>query len=226
MRTNVYIDGFNFYYASFKDWEDPFCHEALRSPGYKWLDFRSLIASIFPDDDINRIHYCTARVIGSRRDPNKPVRQQTYIRALESGHRFTVHFGHFEPRSKTGMLRTPLPCQQNLPCLSGLVDVTVREEKGSDVNLATALLRDAFLGDFDKAVVISNDSDLEGAIRVVRVDTKRDVHVLSPYLGVVRDLRSAASSCGILDKSLIPQHQLPSPIRTRNGTNLVKPRGW
>ena len=137
-----------------------------------------------------------------------------------------MHFGHFKQRSKTGMLLSRVPCQMNPPCISGLVDVSVREEKGSDVNLATALLRDAFLGDFEKAVVISNDSDLAGAIRTVRVDTKLPVHVVSPYLEVVRDLRSAATSHGVLDKSLIPQCQFPDRVGSRRGTVLIKPRGW
>jgi NYN domain len=42
------------------------------------------------------------------------------------------------------------------------------EEKGSDVNLATRLLIDAFDKAFDAAVVITNDSDLAEPIRQVR----------------------------------------------------------
>ena len=36
------------------------------------------------------------------------------------------------------------------------------EEKGSDVNLSTYLLLGAFEGDYEQAVVISNDSDFFG----------------------------------------------------------------
>lgn len=227
MVTNVYIDGFNFYYACFKNWSDPFCHEHLNVGGVKWVDFRALCSASLPDDSIKRIHYCTAKVRGTPGDPDKPVRQQTYLRALQSANRIVIHEGHFESRSKNGMLLTPLPCRMNPRCLaSDLVEVSVREEKGSDVNLATALLRDAFLGDFEKAVVISNDSDLAGAIRVVRVDAKRHVHVLSPYPTVVRELKSAASSHGVLDKSLLAASQLPSPVVTAKGVRLLRPHGW
>src|SRR5215831_3668847 len=52
--------------------------------------------------------------------------------------------------------------------LPHLVKVEKAEEKGSDVNLATHLVRDAFLNEFDVAVVITNDTDLIEPIKVVR----------------------------------------------------------
>jgi hypothetical protein len=51
----------------------------------------------------------------------------------------------------------------------GLVKVVKNEEKGSDVNLATCLLIDAFDKAFDAAVVITNDSDLAEPIRVAEI---------------------------------------------------------
>lgn len=228
MRTNVYIDGFNFYYGCYKqlDWDDPFCHDLLGNGPYKWLDFRRLCETIFPSDVIHRVHYCTARVKPTLGDPDQPVRQQTYLRALKTTGRFYIHLGHFERRSKRGMLTTLVPCQMTPPCLVGLVNVEVNEEKGSDVNLATALLKDAFLNDFEQAVVISNDSDLAAAIRVVRVDAKLPVHVISPYPSVTKDLRTAATSSRVLDKALLPHHQLPPTVILSDGTKLLKPKGW
>ena len=44
-----------------------------------------------------------------------------------------------------------------VPWPDALIDKT--EEKGSDVNLASHLLLDAFRGDFDVAAILSNDSD-------------------------------------------------------------------
>ncbi len=67
-------------------------------------------------------------------DPQKPVRQQTYIRALETIPNLTVHCGHRLESVK----RMPLA----IPPASGprTVEVIGTEEKGSDVNLATYLL--------------------------------------------------------------------------------------
>lgn len=49
-----------------------------------------------------------------------------------------------------------------------MVSVADREEKGSDVNVATHLLIDVYEQKIDAAVVISNDSDLALPIRHAR----------------------------------------------------------
>ena len=54
------------------------------------------------------------------------------------------------------------------------------KEKGSDVNLATELLVDAFENAFDVAAVISNDSDLVAPIRAVRTRTSKPVGIINP----------------------------------------------
>ena len=48
------------------------------------------------------------------------------------------------------------------------VEILDTEEKGSDVNLASHLLLDGFDDEYEMAVVVSNDSDLELPIRMVR----------------------------------------------------------
>ena len=46
------------------------------------------------------------------------------------------------------------------------------EEKGSDVNLASHLLRDAFSKKFEVAVLITNDSDLAEPVWIVAHETR------------------------------------------------------
>ena len=41
------------------------------------------------------------------------------------------------------------------------------EEKGSDVNIATYMLTDAFRKDCDQLIVITNDSDLAEPVRII-----------------------------------------------------------
>ncbi len=53
-----------------------------------------------------------------------------------------------------------LPLADSDPDDPVIVDVIKTQEKGSDVNLATYMLLDAFRQESDIAVVISNDSDL------------------------------------------------------------------
>jgi len=59
MRANVYVDGFNLYYG-IRRWQ-----------GSRWLDLGALCSRLFPNDDIHRIRYFTARVKG-KADPGHP----------------------------------------------------------------------------------------------------------------------------------------------------------
>src|SRR6266699_3050420 len=49
------------------------------------------------------------------------------------------------------------------------------EEKGSDVNLASHLVRDAFRQQFEVAVLITNDSDLAEPVRIVSQELQMPV---------------------------------------------------
>lgn len=74
MRTSIYIDGFNFYYG------------AVKNTPYKWLNFKTLFSSLLDDKyQIIEIKYFTALVSGLR-DPRQPIRQKTFLRALEGLH--------------------------------------------------------------------------------------------------------------------------------------------
>ncbi len=67
-----------------------------------------------------------------------PVRQQAYLRALYTLPKVEVHFGNFMVTETRMPLATP-------PVVGAkTVKVIKTEEKGSDVNLATYLLVDAF----------------------------------------------------------------------------------
>jgi hypothetical protein len=61
------------------------------------------------------------------------------------------------------------------------VEVIKTEEKGSDVNLATYLLLDAFKQDCEAAVVIWNDSDLKEPITVAQRELGLTVAIINPH---------------------------------------------
>src|SRR5215204_882432 len=97
MRTNVYIDGFNLFYG------------CLKGSPYKWLDIDALCRRLLPKDQINRIRYFTALVTARPGDPQQPVRQETYLRALETLSSVTVHLGEFYVNRVRMPLATPTP---------------------------------------------------------------------------------------------------------------------
>ncbi len=63
---------------------------------------------------------------------------------------------------------------------STTVEVIKTDEKGSDVNLASHLLLDAFKGECGTAVVVSNDSDLRVPIRIAELELGVRVGFINP----------------------------------------------
>ena len=208
MRTSIYVDGFNLYYG------------AVKGTAWKWLDLKSLFAKLLqPHHRITEIKYFTARVSGQR-DPQQPIRQQTYWRALQTmTPELTVYQGTFLTHPVTWPLAVPIAGQTHAKVLK-------TEEKGSDVNLAVHLLNDAWLDRYDCAVVVSNDSDLAESMRLIRE------HHPSKLLGLVfprhhghpsAQLVKHASFVKKLGPHLLAANQLPEAIP---GTNLRKPTTW
>lgn len=205
MTTNYYIDGFNFYYG------------AVRGTPYKWLDFRALFQQILPKNAIGRMRYFTARVEARPSDPQQPRRQQVYLRALGTLPSLSIHYGHFVTRpDQMPLARDP----------SRSVAVLRTEEKGSDVNLATYLLLDAFDDDYDTAIVVSNDSDLVHPIEVVRQRFGKRVGVLIPqHRRISRSLRDTADFYRPVRRGVLANSQFPRTLSDRSGT-FSKPQSW
>ena len=99
------------------------------------------------------------------------------------------------------------------------------EEKGSDVNLATYLLRDAFTESCGTAVVISNDSDLAEAVHIARSDVGIKVGIVNPHPARKRSRKLQGTFFKQLRKSVLAQCQLPSVLRDSEG-EFRKPLAW
>ena len=206
MQANVYVDGFNLY------------HRSLKGTRYKWLDLGKLCDFLLPEYTVQRIRYFTARVHPRGGDGQQPLRQQTYIRALETIAGASVHYGMFRTRRKR------LPLAHPAPGLPRTAEVLVTEEKGSDVNLATHLLADGFQHNYDVAVVISNDSDLSLPIQVVRGVLARPVGVVITDRRTVKSALPADFYRRIRERQL-RDCQFPASLTDRHGT-IRKPAGW
>ena len=209
MITNLYIDGFNLYYRALKD-----------TP-YRWLDLRKLAETVFPQDDINRVCCFTARLDARPGNPNQPRRQLIYLRALATLPGFDSYFGVF----RSGVKRRPLA--EPVPGLPSYVLVRDSGEKGSDVNLATRLLVDGFNGEYEQAVVVSNDADFAAAMRYVRDDLGLRVTLVNPdpRNSSPRELADAATYVKRLWKSHLRRSLFPDTLTDGIGT-ITKPVGW
>ncbi len=209
MRANLYVDGFNLYYRALRDTPD------------RWLDLGRLAHLLLRRHQINRIRYFTAQVISRPDDPTQAQRQQAYLRALETVPDLSIHYGHFLSNAKSRPLATPPPSG------SRFVKVLSTEEKGSDVNLASYLLLDGFEGDYELAVVISNDSDLELPIKMVRDRLNLTVGVYDPSGRHSFRLAQATSPSWYrpLRQGPLGASHFPSTLSDGQGV-IVKPSSW
>ena len=232
---NAYIDGFNLYKGSLE-----------RRPECKWLDIVGLCKSLEPDANLDTVFYFTApvksRFVGDRASD----RQATYLRVLEhSGvkivrgkfrkdarwHRlasierkefvqpiFAAHLG-LTQLAINGSWKNAQP---DVP----MTKVVILGEKGSDVNLASHLLRDAYRGNIDLALIITGDSDLTVPILFTKAEGVT-ANVVVPGDGQnSASLKSAASSLIRLDVELLRSNQFPDSFLTPGGGNIQKPSTW
>ena len=105
-----------------------------------------------------------------------------------------------------------------------MAEVIKTEEKGSDVNLAVHLLNDAWRKAYDCAVVVTNDSDIAEAMRLVRLHHSIRIGLLTPGTGrSSQQLRAHAHFLRHIRPNALANSQLPDPIP---GTNIRKPSRW
>jgi hypothetical protein len=185
MRVGVYIDGFNLYYGGRE-----LCGRGTQ--GWRWLDIRSLAEDLanraegWTEPRIERLVYCTARIDGAE-NASGHAEQDVYLKALlAGGSADLIEYGHYVSRVKRAPLATadrkgrPVIARSGWPIMvqdrNGapvadvrfMVSYAYREEKGSDVNVASHLLLDVLQSEVDAAIVISNDSDLRFPIQMAR----------------------------------------------------------
>lgn len=177
---------------------------------------------VFPNNQINRIRYFTARVQPWDRDPKKPERQNLFIRALLTIPNLSVHYGQFRSHPRDRPLVNPSQGQPRT------ARVLYTEEKGSDVNLATYLLLDGFRGEYEVAIVVSNDSDLVEPVRVVKDELGLAVGILNPQRNrgkTAWELMKAASFYRRIRTSTLKACQFPPTLEDVTGV-FTKPKEW
>ncbi|MDQ3692284.1 MAG: NYN domain-containing protein [Chloroflexota bacterium] len=219
-RANVYIDGFNLYHACFDDhggrahWRQ-----------YRWLDLGTLCEKLFPDYQINRIRYFTALVDPFPNNPDNRARQLEYLRALRTIPHLTEHRGRFATHAKDRPLADPNAITPTPLVPFRMAHVIEREEKGSDVNLASYMLVDGFKKEYDVAIVVTNDSDLAEPICLVRTEVGRKVMLVNPRTTVAVHLKGIADTYKHIRIWVLRDSQFPPTLNDEHGT-ITKPATW
>ncbi|UOX86234.1 NYN domain-containing protein [Amycolatopsis sp. FBCC-B4732] len=218
--------------------------------GWRWLDVRRLAENLIARHSgwstahVERVVFCTARISGASHQTGSRD-QNVYLRALVAAKSVdVVELGRYVNRVATAPLAVkgpkgkpvvttaawPIVVQDSgerpVPDARFMVSVARREEKGSDVNVASHLLLDLLHKRVDAVVVISNDSDL--AFPVAQARTLVPVGVVNPTRNYVAGASSADAGEGVgghwwwqLAAADLTNAQLPARI-----TTLTKPSGW
>ena len=206
VRSIVYVDGFNLYYGM------------VRDTPWKWLDLQRYFELLRPDDDIRQIRYFTSEVRGPALE-----RQAVYLRALATLPKVAVHLGRFKQKTLT--------CRVADCAFRGVRRYQGLEEKETDVALSVALIDDAYRDQADRFIIVSGDSDLLLALRLVRerfADKRILVYVparTGTRRAIANETRRAADDSRTLPSEPLRRAQLPPIIRTGAGV-IEKPESW
>ncbi len=220
-RAIVYFDGFNFYNGCFNNLARP--HTWRR---YKWLDPGRYCQLMFPTLDIVHIRYFTARLKPTPVDPDAPAKQHEYLRALSTVPQLTIHEGQFLIHRKRRYVANATPARELYAEPLRQEWVVVPEEKGSDVNLATWLVADAFRQSCERAVVVSNDSDLAVPLRLVCEELGQRAILLNPQVSMAWHLSQIPNvEHRRVTLKALAAAQFPAELTDNHG-RITRPEGW
>lgn len=181
-----FVDGFNLYHAI----------DELDLNYLKWLDLHKLTQAFImsSQEKLESVFYFSAYPTWL---PNSYRRHQTYVKALESIGVIPI-IGHFKEKKRQ--------------CAKCGARWCAHEEKQSDVNLAIHFLHQAHTDGFDKAFIVTADSDLCPVIDLVSgTFPEKELHILTPpnRYEIAREIRNKISTNRIkqkhLDASLFPE---------------------
>lgn len=201
LRAAFYVDGFNLYHGI----------DTLNKPELKWfslMDYAKFIASQ-RGEQLVKVHYFSAL---AHHKPASVGRHQTYLRALKS----------------TGVIYT-LGKFKNKPrqCFKCGTKWTGHEEKETDVSIAVQMIEDAIDGLADVLYVLSADSDLAPAVRVLhrKFPSIEYVPVAPPKRPHPSELLQLSKRNLQVTEIAISKNRLPDQITDSAGT-FVSPKEY
>ncbi len=210
IRVMCFVDGFNLYH-SIKEMH-------LKFPGlkerdtrkYKWLDLKRLAEMfVHPAETLTDIFYFSAYAFWK---PASFAKHRTYVKALESTGVKAVfsNFREIKPRCN----------------LCHRLYVT-HIEKQTDVKMAAYLIEHAVRDAYDKALIITVDSDLAPAVEAVkRLKPEKQIKVVTPVGRSSDLLRSLCDGRMKIKRRHLDLCQLPEDITLSDGSIIHRPVEW
>jgi uncharacterized LabA/DUF88 family protein len=200
IRVNAYIDGFNLYHAI----------DELGLDHLKWVNLRELCEQFIrgPQYSLRNVYYFSAFAYWR---PLSAARHRLYVKALKVVGVIPV-LGKFK--------------EQRRRCRHCGQQWTFHEEKESDVNAAMYLTTGALRDEYDRALLITRDSDLSPPVRLVcREFSEKQVRIITPPgRGYSWDLFNAAGGrkhSHKMKRIHVERSLFPKEVRDNNGKTVV-----
>lgn len=235
LRTRVYVDGYNFYYG------------CLKGTAYKWLDLLALFekqilpSALLKNESGNTpygsllvnpgLKFFTAKILEKvAKTPDSVSSQARYHTALAKYYKGRVEVieGYYAVnKMKVRIVDAENPDQPPRDCQE--IQAWKVEEKQSDVNLALHAYHDALTGVIDHAVIVTNDTDIVPALRMIQEHTDVKIGIVVPTSDHQRIPNTSLAELAHWVRTHITHAelaacQLPRVIQGRRPT--IKPESW
>lgn len=197
----MYVDGANLYHGLHRKFGRRFL----------WLDLVELAHRLRPRSRLVQVKYFTTPVID---EPDAQSRQARYGAALKAknGSRILLVNGRYQTKT--------------ISCRTCNAEWQRREEKETDVSIATHLVADAALRHMRAALILSGDSDLAPAVRMAQqINPNLFIAAAFPPLRGSKELRTLMPASFVVGESAIRQSQLPKSF-TIEGVRHTCPEYW
>ena len=195
------IDGFNLYHS---------IADISEFRKYKWLNLRKLSECFLKkDEELTEVSYFTAY---ANWNPAKVAKHKVYVNALKTVKVNTI-VSEFRVVEKFCSL-----CSRKYKA---------HEEKRTDVQIAINLFKGAIQDLYDKAVVISADSDLAPAIEVVKsLFPSKEIHLIIPIGRRAEFLKQIVDFYSKIKVKHLASSQFDEIIHLGDGATIQKPTDW
>jgi uncharacterized LabA/DUF88 family protein len=202
-RAMVFVDGFNLYHAI----------DDLQKNRLKWLDLAALAHNLAGRKNDNLVKTMYFSAFAYHRLDESVSRHKAYVEALKIKGVECV-MGKFKESRKN--------------CRTCHTYWFSHEEKETDVNIALNILSEALKDNYDRAYIVSCDSDLSPAFRMVKnqCPNKELVTVTTPGRFHSKELLNISDHAMAISEKDLSNHQLSDQLYRADGKIFTKPKAW
>ncbi|MCR9270102.1 MAG: NYN domain-containing protein [Hyphomonadaceae bacterium] len=199
MRVAAYIDGYNVYHAV----------KRRADNHHKWLDLWKICERFIPSQTAKlvEVHYFSAYAHWL---PTEQQRHRAYVGALEATG-VEAHMARFADKDRK--------------CPSCRHRWKGHEEKETDVRIAVKLLQHGFEDRFDRALIVSRDSDLVPAAAAFKqMFPKKELYVVAPFgAGHSTEMLGVCDGKRKMTRKQLDASLLPASLKHPDGRVIQRP---